>query len=323
MHVLVTDCGGLIGPSLIRWLLANSDAVVVGTNERHERLSDLLEAPRFTFYVAASGEYDALARDLLDHTDVVVSLAAVEYANALSPAATEARADLIRSCAALKARLIYVTTAEAATGVSDGLSQPASGLATPRLSGETERLIVAHGTIDQLDYVIVRTFGIITDHLDIIPASQGGGVLTRLRRALLGRNPAEIPIEAADRIPRAFVALDDAAEWLGRLVLDQGERTTREVLDLACPANSASPADVAQIALARFSARHWNGRDPLPRLARQDVSGDPVPSTPAPDTAKAVRLVGWRPHRPLNDVIDVAIEELAAARSDERTPEAS
>jgi len=316
VQVLITGCSGIIGPALIRWLLTNSDAMVVGTNEHHERLKGLLNVPRFTFYVATSGEYAELVRALLHPSDVVVSLSSTESISASDMERwvdQSAHDELVRSCAAVGARLIYVTPAE----TIDAGPVPSEATVESDIITELHRRLLRPPEMDEpVDSVVVRTFGVISERLETIPRPPEN-TLTALMEALVDNTAVDIPIAAEDLSVHAFVAVEDVAECLGRLVLDDGSRTSGEVVDLANPSNAGSIADIAQVTLARFSARHWNGADPLPRIVDQRQSR--TAQYELPNTTRANRLTGWRPHRTLTDAIDAAVDHLASVREARRS----
>ena len=69
MTVYISDCGGVLGPPLVRWLLEHSGAAIVGTNSDHENMGPLLTASRFRFYVVADRDDSALLRRVSDHPD--------------------------------------------------------------------------------------------------------------------------------------------------------------------------------------------------------------------------------------------------------------
>ncbi|MCA9850188.1 MAG: NAD(P)-dependent oxidoreductase, partial [Dehalococcoidia bacterium] len=134
MTVYISDCGGVLGPPLVRWLLEHSGAAIVGTNSDHENMGPLLTASRFRFYVVADRDDSALLRRVSDHPDVVVVLSAVERPGEDS-IHTRNRADLVQSCAEIGARLVYVTP-EWGDGVDD---VPADAPLTRVIRAEAER----------------------------------------------------------------------------------------------------------------------------------------------------------------------------------------
>src|SRR5690606_24563475 len=78
VRIIILECGGVIGPSLIHWLLRNTDATLAGSDDRHERLDDLLGLPRFSYYAMAPRREPELLDRFIAGADAVIDLGAID-----------------------------------------------------------------------------------------------------------------------------------------------------------------------------------------------------------------------------------------------------
>lgn len=305
MTVYISDCGGVIGPPLVRWLLEHSTAAIVGTNTDHENMGHLLAASRFRFYVVADRDDSKLLRRVTEHPDVVVVLSAVERPGDDSVHIRN-RAELVQTCAEIGARLVYVTS-DWGDGVEDiPADAPLSVVIRAEAERETRQLIQSYGTAD-LSYVVLQVFDVLDNQLEARPVRHSPPLLETVKRAIRERNAPEIPLDPEDLVPRTFTSVDEVAEGVGLAILADGEMLSGRVLDIAHPDNSASLVDVAGMALDRV-AQHRPG-DPLPVLQPPPDRGSPPPAR-RPDSALAQSLLDWRPRRSLRDIVDAAVRRI-------------
>lgn len=310
MTVYISDCGGVLGPPLVRWLLEHSTAAIVGTNSDHENMGPLLAASRFRFYVVADRDDSALLRRVSDHPDVVVVLSAVERPGDDS-VHTRNRADLVQSCAEIGARLVYVTP-EWGDGVEDIPADASlSRVIRAEAERETRELILSYPA-DRLRYVVLQVFDVLNERLEARPIRQSPPLMERVVRAVREHSAGEIQLDPEDLVPRTFAYADEVAECIGLAVLADAEEVDGQVIDVSEPANVASLADVARAALERV-ARHRPGEE-RPTLVPPSSGDDGVTSTfrpeRRPEPSRARALLDWRARRPLRDIIDAGVRRL-------------
>lgn len=335
------DCGGVVGPPLIRWLLAHTDAAIVGSGRHHERLAALLEEPRFSFYTLDGHEEPALVSSLVENTDIVVDLSPLEQPVHDRLSASElqeelrARTELVRLCADLGRRLVHVSSAEVyghrwPTPVSPGPVTDADRQIredeAPLVSGPvgdeelavshermTQHLIYTYGETESLDFAILRVFDVLGDRLETLPSNGGSLPIMAVRDALLTRDGRTVEMAPEDQYVRTLVFVEDVAEAVGLVVQNEGASATGAVLNVGDPSNRVSPADLARMVLERYQEHFWDGRSPLPTLAEPDIEvADRYLYLRLPSIDKAVRLVGWRPRWTLSAAVDAALEGLMA-----------
>lgn len=338
------DCGGVLGPPLIRWLLGHTDAAIVGSGRHHERLAALLEEPRFSFYTLDGQQEPALVSSLVEHADIVVDLSPVERPLNGRLSATElqeelrVRTELVRLCAELGRRLVHVSSAEVyghrwPTRVGSGPVTDADRQVredeAPLVSGPvgdeelaashermTQHLIYTYGETESLDYTILRVFDLLGERLETLPDLGSSAPLAQVRDALLARDGRTVRVEPEDLYVQTLVYVEDAAEAVGLVIRDDRARTSGEVMNIGDPANRVSPDDLARFVIERYRQKFWDGRSRLPTIADVDIAvADRNLRLRLPSIEKAVRLVGWRPRWSLPAAVDATLEGLLASMS--------
>lgn len=336
------DCGGVLGPPLIRWLLDHTDAAIVGGGRSHEALASLLGEPRFSFYTLDGYQESGLVSTLIENADTVVDLGPLEQPVSEHPSTAEleeelrVRTEIVRVCAERGRRLVHVSSAEVygrrwplpvGPGPITDADRQVREDEAPLVSGPvgdedlsaahermTQHLIYTYGETEALDFVILRVFDVLGEHLETLPERERRHPVSAIRDALLTGEARTVRLEPEDLYVRTLVYAVDAAEAIGMVVDDEQGHTAGEVLNIGDPANRVSPGDLARLVLARYRERHWDGRSALPRIAEVEVSvADPQAQLRLPSLEKVVRLVDWRPRWSLPDAIDAALAGLFEA----------
>lgn len=344
VRVFIMDCGGVLGPPLIRWLLQHMDAAIVGSGSNHERLAALLEEPRFSFYTLDGQQEPALVSSLVEHADIVVDLSPVERPLNERLTATElqeelrVRTELVRLCSELGRRLVHVSSAEVygnrwPTRVGSGPLTDADRQVredeAPLVSGPvgdeelaashermTQHLIYTYGETESLDYTILRLFDVLGDRLEMLPRADPTWPVAQVRDAIVAREARTVRLQPEDLYVRTLVYVEDAAEAVGLAIRNDQSRASGEVLNVGEPANRVSRDDLARLVLERYREQFWDGRSPLPLIADSDVAvADRNLHLRLPSIEKAVRLLGWRPRWSLLAAVDAALETLLATMS--------
>lgn len=340
MRIYIVDCGGAVGPPLIRWILDHSDAVIAGSDDRHERLADLLGVPRFNFYVMDAVADPATAEDFVRRADLVIDLRSLERPPVLHD--MEALDRSLRSSwlpavsAAAGTRLVYVSNdrvydrmAPSPDGARSGAARRAAAPLVeddaPLLSSHLgdapaalartydavcQQLIHAYGRVEGLDFTIVRAFDALGESLEWV-GMPDAGLPSRMHRALRAGIDAEVHASPEDLQVRAFVPVQDVAEGIGLVTMDATGRSSGLAFNIASPQNTSSALEVAELERQRFQEHLWDGRSPLPHVA----AGAPQPDRPVrlPSIERARRLLGWEPRITLAEAVDSALGTLSHA----------
>lgn len=303
MTVYISDCGGILGPPLVRWLLEHSTAAIVGTNSDHENMGPLLGAERFRFYVVTGPDDSNLLRRVSDHPDVVVVLSAVERP-ADEAAHIRHRAELVQSCVEIGARLIYVTP-EWGDGEELPPDAPLSQVIRAEAERETRSLILSYPP-EVLPYVVLQVFDVINDRLEARPLRRTPSLLQSVTAGVRDRAATDILLDDEDVVPRFFTHVEEVAECIGRAVIVEASAVDGRVIDVSHPDNRAAEADVASMVLDRV--RQERPGEPLPRLAPPGVA--PAIEPAAPDPVPAQTILEWRARLTLRDIVDRGVRRL-------------
>lgn len=199
-------------------------------------------------------------------------------------------------------RLVYVSTSEIYGGGTDGLCAET----TPRnISAETTvRLEYAIGKLagetavlntPDLDAVIIRPFNVCGTR----QRSKGGFVVPRFVEQALSGQPLTV-FGDGDQV-RAFTHVDDIVDGL-LLAMDKGG--AKQAYNLGNPSNRTTVLELALVVkrlVADVPIVFTNGKAVYG--TRYAEAADKYP-----DASKAIRELGWMPHR----TIDQTISEVAA-----------
>lgn len=304
--VYISDCGGILGPPLVTWLLEHSTVSIVGTNSDHENMGHLLAASRFRFYVVADRDDSTLLRRVSDQPEVVVVLSAVERP-ADDSIHTRNRADLVRSCAEIGARLIYVTP-EWGDAVEDiGPDASLSRVIRAEAERDTRELILSYPA-DKLSYVVLQVFDVLNDRLEVRPIRRSPPLLEVVTGAVRNHLDWPIQLDAEDLAPRTLTHAEEVAECIGLAILGDAAQLDGQAIDVAHPGNTAALAEVARSVLER-AERHRPGQS-LPTLVSPENPPSVISPPRRPDPTRANALLGWRARRPLLDIVDAAVRRL-------------
>jgi UDP-apiose/xylose synthase len=361
-QVCLLGAGGFIGSHLVEWLLENSDVEVIGTDINHAKIRHLLDEPRFTYYNSDLQHDRELTQRLIDSSDVVVDLVAI--ANPLVYTKDPLHVfeldflenlRVAQECATRGTRLIQFSTCEVygptwLSLVPEGLIPPeAMATADITMSEDTtslisgpvtktrwiyaaskhllERAIHAYGLSSGLDYTIVRPFNWVGPRFDDLPTDRGDDsprMFAHFMDALLHGTP--ISLVDGGRAQRTFIYIDDAAEAVGRMILDDTGRTSRQIFNIGNPANEINVEGFANIMLERYRERHWDGIAPLPELVdvtAREFFGEGYEDCDRriPDVRKARELLDWEPRWSLDDLITSTMDAYVSeyrGRADQR-----
>lgn len=338
MRIYIVGCGGAVGPPLIRWILDHSDAVIAGSDDRHERLADLLGVPRFNFYVMNVASDPATAQEFVRRADLVIDLRSLERPPQLSQMAELDEALRTNWLPAVSAasgtRLVYVSNDrvyDRAVVLSDGPRSSPSRRSTaalvedeaPLLSSQQtdaralltrtfdalgQQLIHAYGRVQGLDYTIVRVVDALGESLEWV-GMPDAGLPSRMHRALRAGIDAEVRAAPEDREVRAFVPVQDVADGIGLVVMDTTGRSSGLAFNIAAPQNISSAVGLAELERQQFRERLWDGASPLPRVVDGQLPAERPLRIPSIDRAR--RLLGWEPRLSLADAVELALGTLS------------
>jgi len=266
-RVLILGVNGFIGHHLSKRILDTTDWEVHGMDMHSNRVSDLLDNPRFNFF---EGDI-TINREWVEYhikkCDVVLPLVAIA-----TPATYvreplkvfgldfEANLPIIRQCVQYGKRVIFPSTSEVYGMCRDEEFDPySSELVLGPINKQRwiyscskqllDRVIWAHGMQDGLAFTLFRPFNWIGPGLDSIHTPKEGSsrVVTQfLGHIVRGEN---ISLVDGGHAKRAFTYIDDGIDALMRIIANENEVANGKIYNIGNPANNHSVRELAEMML--------------------------------------------------------------------------
>ena len=256
--ILILGVNGFIGHHLSQRILRDTAWEVYGMDMQTDRITDLLDAPRFRFF---EGDITINKEWIEYHVrkcDVVLPLVAIA-----TPAIYvrdplrvfeldfEANLPIVRSCVKHGKRLVFPSTSEV-YGMStdrrfDAESSPLvyGPIDKPRwiyacAKQLMDRVIWAYGMQHALDFTLFRPFNWIGAGLDSISAAKEGS--SRVITQFLGNIVRGEPIQLVDggRQKRCFTHVDDGIDALMRIIENPRRVASGRIYNIGNPGNNFS-----------------------------------------------------------------------------------
>jgi UDP-apiose/xylose synthase len=334
-RIAVLGAGGFIGSHLVPALSAlPARPVVDAVDVRLAKLApDLPGVRRIEARLDAPGLLD----EITARAEVVISLTAL-----CNPALYNTRPlevidasytdllPLVKLCAARRRWLVHFSTCEVYGRTAlDGDGRPmaemheddtALGLGPVHKQRWTyaaakqllERVIWAHGRHAELAFTIIRPFNVIGPRMDFLPGVDGEGiprVLASFMHALMTDDDLCLVDGGAQR--RSFLHVDELVAALVRVLERQGP-CRGQILNLGNPDNDHTIRELAVAVAAAYRDRRPDA--PAPRLrpvTAADFYGEGYDDAVVrvPSIAKARRLLDWRPHVTLRQMLPAIVDD--------------
>ena len=336
-RIAILGAGGFIGSHLVPALAARPGARIVMVDVNFDKLPPgLPKVERVQASIRDPGLLDAITA----RADIVISLTAM-----CNPALYNTRplevidasytdlVPLVRLCAERKRRLIHLSTCEVygrralhADGrPSRRMHEDRTALCLGPVHRERwtyaaakqllERVIWAYGRHHGLEFTVVRPFNVIGPRMDFIPGVDGQGiprVLAAFMHALL--TGQDLVLVDGGRQRRSFLYVDEFVNALLRII-DRPELCRGQIINLGNDGNDVSIRTLARKMVSAFCAQRPKAR--APRLRVQTAAafygeGYDDSVVRIPSIAKAARLLDWRPHMPLAQMLPPIVADYLA-----------
>ena len=335
--IAILGAGGFIGSHLVPALASRPGVRIVAVDVAFDKLPAGL--PRVE-RVQASIRDPGLLDTITARADIVISLTAM-----CNPALYNTRplevidasytdlVPLIKLCAERKRRLIHLSTCEVygrrALRVDGRPSRRMDEDQTALFLGPVhrerwtyaaakqllERVIWAYGQHRGLEFTVVRPFNVIGPRMDFIPGVDGQGiprVLAAFMHALL--TGQDLVLVDGGRQRRSFLYVDEFVNALLDII-DRPELCQGQIINLGNDKNDISIRTLARNMVAAFCAQRPNAR--TPRLRVQTAAafygeGYDDSMVRIPSMAKAARLLDWRPHMTLAQMLPPIVADYLA-----------
>jgi len=317
--VLILGVNGFIGHHLSTRILNTTDWEVYGMDMERDRVSTLLDQPRFHFF---EGDI-TINREWVEYhikkCDVVLPLVAIA-----TPATYvrdplrvfeldfEANLPIVRQCVRYGKRMVFPSTSEVYGMCPDPAFDP---YRSPFVLGPIpmqrwiystskqllDRVIWAYGIRDGFDFTLVRPFNWIGPGLDNIHTAKEGS--SRVVTQFLGNIVRGEPIRLVDggHQKRCYTYVDDGIDALIRILKNENHVATRRIYNIGNPDNEYSVRELAALMLevaAEFPRLCANlEKVTVVETRAADYYGDGYQDIDrrVPSIEHAVKELGWRP----------------------------
>jgi len=341
LNILCLGAGGFIGSHLSKRLLADGHSLV-GLDTHSDKVQDVLDDERMTFYERDIREREVDLDRLVRESDLVIDL--IAYAN--PGIYVERPLDVFRlnftenmriaeACVRQGRRLVQFSSCEVygktPAAVLRGALPDPDNPAYATFSEETsefilgpldkhrwiyacakqllERVLHAYGLEGKLRYTIIRPFNFIGPKIDYLPGEEPGipRVFSFFMGALL--RGTLLPLVDGGSHRRCYCYIDDAVDCVSRIVANPGGVCDRQVFNVGAPANETSIRDLAELMRRIYAEKFAGPDDRLP--GTEDVPAERFygrgyddSDRRIPDISKARALLGWEPVTGLRDMLE-------------------
>jgi len=266
--ILILGVNGFIGHHLSQRILSTTDWEVYGMDMNSERVTELMEHPRFHFF---EGDI-TINREWIEYhikkCDVVLPLVAiatpatyVQQPLRVFELDFEANLPIVRSCVKYGKRILFPSTSEVYGMSRDSEFDPyASELVLGPIDKQRwiyscskqlmDRVIWAYGAQEGLDFTLFRPFNWIGSGLDSIHTPKEGSsrVITQFFGHIVrGEN---IKLVDGGSQKRAFTYIDDGVSALMKMIENENGIASGKIYNVGNPKNNFSVRELATMMLS-------------------------------------------------------------------------
>jgi nucleoside-diphosphate-sugar epimerase len=266
--ILILGVNGFIGHHLSQRILSTTDWEVYGMDMNSERVTELMEHPRFHFF---EGDI-TINREWIEYhikkCDVVLPLVAiatpatyVQQPLRVFELDFEANLPIVRSCVKYGKRILFPSTSEVYGMSRDSEFDPyASELVLGPIDKQRwiyscskqlmDRVIWAYGAQEGLDFTLFRPFNWIGSCLDSIHTPKEGSsrVITQFFGHIVrGEN---IKLVDGGSQKRAFTYIDDGVSALMKMIENENGIASGKIYNVGNPKNNFSVRELATMMLS-------------------------------------------------------------------------
>ena len=264
-RICILGVNGFIGHHLSKRIIDTTDWEVYGMDMQTERVSDLMDHPRFRFFEGDITINKEWIEYHIRKCDTVLPLVAIA-----TPATYvkeplrvfeldfEANLPIVRSCVKYGKRILFPSTSEVYGMCQDPeFDSEASELVLGPISKQRwiyscskqlmDRVIWAYGSEGRLDFTLFRPFNWIGAGLDNIHTPKEGSsrVITQFFGHIV--RGEEIKLVDGGTQKRAFTYVDDGIDALMKIIENRNGIATGKIYNVGNPINNYSVRELAQM----------------------------------------------------------------------------
>ena len=332
LKVLILGVNGFIGSSLTERILADTDWHVYGMDIGDDKVSSMLDHPRFHF---VEGDI-TISREWIEYhvkkCDVVLPLVAIAnptvYVNdplRVFELDFEANLPIVRQCVRYKKRLVFPSTSEVyGMGDEAAFDEETSNFVLGPINKQRwiyscakqmmDRIIFAYGVKEELDYTLFRPFNWVGPKLDSVYTAKEGN--SRATAQFIGNifRGLEVKLVDGGSQRRCFTDIDDGIDALMRIIENKDGCATRRIFNVGNPDNDYSIADLAamlmEITLAHPKCPKEVHQAKIVTVDAQAYFGQSYQDTASrvPSIEQAKKYLGWTPKVDLRTALTKTID---------------
>jgi nucleoside-diphosphate-sugar epimerase len=317
-NVLILGVNGFIGHHLSKYILAHTDWHIYGMDLQSERVSTLLENPKFHF---VEGDITINLEWVEYHVrkcDVILPLVAMDF---------EANLPIIRHCVKYQKRVVFPSTSEVYGSSKDKeFDSDTTELVLGPIHKQRwiyscvkqllDRIIYAYGQ-QGLQFTLFRPFNWIGSGLDSMDDPKEGS--SRVLTQFLGHIVRGESIKLVDggQQTRAFTFIDDAVVCLTKIIDNPGGVADGKIYNIGNPSNSYSIRKLAEmmleIALSRPEYAPTARNTQLVDISALDYYGKGYADIPArlPSIKNTTAELGWTPKTDMRAALNAIFDSYA------------
>ncbi len=328
--VLCVGGAGFIGSHMSHKLARSSDYAVTQADIWSAKLKIRFENEPFAFHHVDINSDDETLDDLVSQHDVILNLAAkatpklyVQDPVGVVKLNLFNGYKVIDACVRHRKKLIHFSTSEVygkALGSTEPFNEDETNCVTGPIKNHRwvysttkqllDRMIVAHGANDGLDFTIVRPFNVIgplIDHVMVDPEDGSPRVFAHFMSALINGEPLHL-VDGGKAL-RTFMHVDDLVNGLVA-ILDQPEQSNGQIFNIGNPGNEIMIADLAKLMRDIFDEKFDppNGLSSIETVSGREFYGEGYEDTERrmPNIDKMAKL-GWAPTIGLRQLLEDAM----------------
>jgi nucleoside-diphosphate-sugar epimerase len=334
--VLIIGVNGFIGHHLASRILKTTDWHIYGMDMNTDRISGLLNEPRFHFTegdITINREWIAYH---IKKCDVILPLVAIATPSTYvkEPLRVfeldfEANLPIIRAAVEYKKRLIFPSTSEVYGMCGDEAFDPYESnlvygpINKPRWiyacsKQMMDRVIAAYGQQQGFDYTLFRPFNWIGSGLDSINSNKEGS--SRVLTQFLGHIVRGETIKLVDggKQKRSFTHIDDGIDALMAIIENKNGIATGKIYNIGNPSNNFSVKELANDMLA-LAAKYPEYAESAKKVKLVEVTANEYYGTGYQDVQNRVPKIdntceelGWKPKVTMKDALERIFESYRA-----------
>ncbi len=289
--ILILGVNGFIGHHLSQRILNTTDWEVYGMDMQSERVSDLIDHPRFHFFEGDITINKEWIEYHVKKCDVVLPLVAiatpatyVQQPLRVFELDFEANLPIVRSCVKYRKRILFPSTSEVYGMCRDSEFDPDhSELILGPIEKQRwiyscskqlmDRVIWGYGMQDGLDFTLFRPFNWIGAGLDSIHTPKEGSsrVITQFFGHIVrGEN---IKLVDGGTQKRAFTYIDDGVSALMKIIENKNGVASGKIYNVGNPANNYSVKELAEMML-KLAMEYPEYRDTAKQVKLVETSSE-------------------------------------------------